>query len=414
MKVHLFAMPTIPATLEERAALKPIGRNPERYQMMVEELRTIVTKADELGYSAFGTTEHHFHTEGGEALPNPLLMYLDLAARTTNIKFIPVSLVPAANDPIRIAEDIALFDQLTRGRVGVCFARGYQKRWVQILSQGGATSLVDADSDKRNRETFDEYLEIIKTAWTQDSWDFKGKYYEVPFPHDDGITGWAGADWTREFGSADEVDEQGTIRKIGVTPPPYTQPHPEIFVPFTLSPATLINAATNGYTALMYEGRPEEFLGYCKQYQEIAGQNGRDLALGEGVGAVRSICLGKTDEEAFEIAAQTAAFEYHHYFNKFGMGEVYRTPEDPPGEIVMFKDERDGVRRMIDKGQLLCGTPETVKRELEKLYRCHGEGADAGQLEWLVWTFFAQGLMPQDVQEQQLELFANDVWPAFR
>jgi alkanesulfonate monooxygenase SsuD/methylene tetrahydromethanopterin reductase-like flavin-dependent oxidoreductase (luciferase family) len=414
MKVHLFAMPTIPATLEERAALKPIGRNSDRYQMMIDELRKIVVRADELGYTAFGTTEHHFHSEGGEALPNPLLMYMDFANRTKDITMIPVSIVAGANDPIRIAEDIALFDQLTQGRIGVCFARGYQKRWIQILSQGGSTSLVDADSDKRNREKFDENLAIIKEAWTQDSWDYNGKFYQVPFPYEAGITGWAGADWTREFGSPDEVDEDGTIRKIGVTPPPFTKPYPQIFVPFTLSPQTLIDAAKYDYIPIMYEGRAEEFNGYCKQYQQLAAEHGRDLALGEKVGAVRSICLGRTFDEAFELAASTAAFEYHHYFNKFGMGEVYRTPEDPPDQIVMFKDERDGVRRMIDKGQLLCGTPDDVKTELEKLYHCHGEGADQGELEWLVWTFFAQGLAPYDVQEQQLEMFANEVWPAFK
>jgi alkanesulfonate monooxygenase SsuD/methylene tetrahydromethanopterin reductase-like flavin-dependent oxidoreductase (luciferase family) len=394
--------------------LRPIGRNPERYQMMIEELRQIVTLADELGFTAFGTTEHHFHSEGGEALPNPLLLYSDFVARTKNIMMIPVSIVPAAGDPIRIAEDIALFDQMTKGRVAVCFARGYQKRWIQILSQGGATSLVDVDSDRRNRETFDEYLEIIKKAWTQDSWDHNGKYYQVPFPYEEGITGWAGADWTREFGSADEVDENGTIRKIGVTPPPYTQPHPRIFVPFTLSPKTLLDAAHHGYTPIMYEGRHEEFHRYCKQYQEEAAKAGRELRLGENVGAVRSICLGRTYEEAFDLAAETAAFEYHHYFNKFGMGEVFRTPQDPPDQIVMFKDTRDGVRRMIEKGQLFVGTPDEVKRDLEKLYHCHGTGSEEGELEWLVWTFFAQGLKSMDVQRRQLEMFANEVWPEFK
>jgi alkanesulfonate monooxygenase SsuD/methylene tetrahydromethanopterin reductase-like flavin-dependent oxidoreductase (luciferase family) len=75
MKVSVFAMPTIPATSEERAALRPVGRNTERYQMMLDELRSIVVLADELGYDAFSTTEHHLHSEGGEAMPDPLLLY---------------------------------------------------------------------------------------------------------------------------------------------------------------------------------------------------------------------------------------------------------------------------------------------------------------------------------------------------
>ncbi|HEX4108100.1 MAG TPA: LLM class flavin-dependent oxidoreductase, partial [Solirubrobacteraceae bacterium] len=175
MKVSVFAMPTIPATLKERRAMRPIGRNTERYQMMLDELREIAVIADDLGYDAFSTTEHHLHSEGGEAMPNPLMLYADLAARTKNIHFYPMSLVPTADDPIRMAEDIALLDQLTKGRVGVTFARGYQKRWIQILSQGsGSTSLVDAESDVRNREIYNENVDVILKAWTNDSWDHQG------------------------------------------------------------------------------------------------------------------------------------------------------------------------------------------------------------------------------------------------
>jgi alkanesulfonate monooxygenase SsuD/methylene tetrahydromethanopterin reductase-like flavin-dependent oxidoreductase (luciferase family) len=415
MKVSVFAMPTIPATPEERRRLKPIGRNTEKYQEFLSELRNLVQLADRLGYDAFSTTEHHLHSEGGEALPNPLLLYTDLAARTERIILMPLSIVPTADDPIRIAEDIALFDQVTKGRIGVCFARGYQKRWIQILSQGrSSTALVGPEADAENRERFDEYLEVMIKAWTLDSWEHDGAHYQVPYPHEEGITGWAGGEWTREFGSEDEVDADGVIRRIGVTPPPYTRPYPQIFVPFTLSPRTLINAAQHGFTALMYEGRPEEFFRYAKQYQEESAKAGHPRALGEGVGAVRSICLGDTYDEAFELAVETAAFEYHNYFNKFGMGEVFRTPEDPPDQIIQFKDERDGAQRMIDKGQLLCGTPDDVKRQLESLHHCHGDGDDRGELEWLVWTFFAQGTTPYDTQQRQLEMFAEQVWPAFR
>src|SRR3954447_10352605 len=110
MKVTVFAMPTVPATVEERIALRPIGRNPERYQMMVQELRGLVQLADDYGITAFATTEHHFHTEGGEGNPNPLLMFSHLAGLTKNITYIPLSIVLSAEDPLRVAENVALFD----------------------------------------------------------------------------------------------------------------------------------------------------------------------------------------------------------------------------------------------------------------------------------------------------------------
>ena len=52
MKIDLFAMPAVPATLEERERLRPIGRSTERYQMMLDELRKLVILADELGVDA--------------------------------------------------------------------------------------------------------------------------------------------------------------------------------------------------------------------------------------------------------------------------------------------------------------------------------------------------------------------------
>ena len=123
MKFMLFVLPTVPGTLEDRKRLRPIGRNNERYQQMLDELRKLAQFADDVGFDVMATTEHHFHSEGYETSVAPLLLYADLAARTERIHFYPMSIVASADDPIRISERIALLDQLTRGRVGVCFAR---------------------------------------------------------------------------------------------------------------------------------------------------------------------------------------------------------------------------------------------------------------------------------------------------
>src|SRR5205814_5956069 len=130
-------------------------------------------------------------------------LYADLAARTERIHFYPMSIVASADDPIRISERIALLDQLTRGRVGVCFARGYQKRWIEILSQGrGATSLIDPDSDQRNREIYDDHVEAIRKSWTEDSWDHGGVHYQGPVPFQGRIAGSGGTAWRRRLGCA--------------------------------------------------------------------------------------------------------------------------------------------------------------------------------------------------------------------
>jgi len=91
MKFMLLVLPTVPGTLEDRRRLRPIGRNNERYQQMLDELRKLVVFADEVGFDAFATTEHHFHSEGYETSVAPLLLYTDLAARTKRIKFSPLA-----------------------------------------------------------------------------------------------------------------------------------------------------------------------------------------------------------------------------------------------------------------------------------------------------------------------------------
>ena len=135
MKFMLFILPTVPGTLEDRKRLRPIGRNTERYQQMLDEMRKLAVLADDAGFDVFATTEHHFHSEGYETSVAPLMIYADLAARTRRIKFAPLGLVLPAWDPIRAAEELAVLDQLTKGRLYAGFARGYQDRWVNVLGQ---------------------------------------------------------------------------------------------------------------------------------------------------------------------------------------------------------------------------------------------------------------------------------------
>ncbi|GAA4491789.1 LLM class flavin-dependent oxidoreductase [Rhodococcus olei] len=407
MKIDLFTMPTIPSTMDEREELRPIGRNAERYQMMLDELRQIAVMADEAGIDAFSTTEHHFHTEGGEMMPNPPLLYADLAARTKNIAFMPFSMVITADHPIRVAEDIALLDHLTKGRVKVAFARGYQKRWIQTLSPG--TAVAHLDDDQANRERFDEALDIILNAWTKDAFDYDGKHFQVPFPHT-GIEGWAGPEWTRRYGAPGEIDDHDVIRKIGVVPRPFQSPYPEVCLPVTGSPATLLNAARKGFTAFMLAPDPKKFTEQAKTYQAEAAKHGHDLPIGKRIGAVRSIVVGDTYEEAFDIACQTTGYEYHHYFHAFGFAEMFRSSADDPNKPVHFPNVEATTQRQIDLGFAIVGTPDQVVRKLVDLGTVYG----TGELDWLCWNFFAQGQSSFDVARKQLDLFATKVLPRIR
>ncbi len=417
MKFQLFVLPTVPATMEERERLRPIGRNNERFQMMIEEVRTLCGIADDAGFDCFSTTEHHFHSEGYEASVAPLLLYADLAARTKQIKFAPLALVLPAGDPLRVAEQVAYLDHLTKGRVYAGFARGYQQRWVNVLGQNvpvQATPMDGGEVDQHNKRVHEEYIDLIYKAWDQDLLQYKGEFYQVPFPFEDGISGWPAADWTRRFGAPGEIDEQGIIRGISVIPKPYQQPHPPAFQPFSVSESTIRHTAKVGVMPMILVSNPPDFRRLCQIYQEVAGENGRTLGLGENVGAFRAVSFGDSREEGLALLEKTNFFGFNAYFAGFGFWEAFRFAEDaekypldpytplPPSEWTMD--------RFVNVKYGLAGTVDQIKRQIEDVAKIH-EGD--GELEWFSW-FFDQGLMPIDDARRQIELFAEHIIPAFR
>ena len=409
MKFNLMTIPKLGASDERREELRPIGRNTEEYVRMLDELDQIVLMADELGYDSYSTTEHHFHTEGVEVMPSPMLFYTRLAAMTKNIKFMPLSIVLPASNPLRVAEDIALFDNMFRGRIMVGFARGYQNKWMQVISQRESIASGMPKSDALNREIFEEYLDVVLKAWTEDSFSFNGKHFKVPFPAE-GIDDWAVANISARYGTTTEIDADGVVREIGVVPSPYTKPHPQIWLPFSYSPQTLSNAARRGFNMLLLPSEPTAVREFCERYQSEAAEAGRDLKLGEGICAVRQLAIGDTYEEAFDIAVRSSGWDFQKYFQEFGNMEAWRTPEDDPNnKPLRFPTPEAATQRLVGEGFIICGTVDDVKRQIEKERLC---GAD-GDLEYMSWNFYPQGNLTFDEQRRQLELFGTQIMPEF-
>ena len=412
MKFDIFPLPSIPGTLEDRETLRPIGRNNERYQQMLDELRKIAILADEIGIDALSTTEHHFHSEGFEASVAPLLLYADLAARTKRIKFAPLGLVLPSWDPIRCAEEIAVLDHLTKGRLIVGFARGYQDRWTNILGQHYHVTGAPMDGsevDNHNRTVFEEVFKIIKMAWSQEIIDYNSEFYSIPQPYKEGIRRWPAAAWTRQYGAPGEVDDEGVIRRISVIPKPYQQPHPPLWQPFSVSESTIRWCAREDILPWILVSYPERFTAACRVYQEEATTVGRELRLGQGVGAARSISIGKTYEEAFALGAKTTGLGFYAYFAGFGFLEAFRDPgEDAPVPLTLPSPEAV-YQRMVDHDYALCGTVDDIKRKMESISRCYTDG----DLEWFGWSF-PQGFLTWDEAQWQIETFGREILPEFK
>lgn len=416
VKFMIFVLPTVPGTLEDRARLRPIGRNKERYQQMLEELRQLAVLADQAGFDVMSTTEHHFHSEGYEASIAPLLLYTDLAARTQRIKFASLGLVLPAWDPIRAAEELAVCDNLTKGRLYAGFARGYQDRWVNVLGQQYHVTGAPMDGsyiDNHNRRIYQENLAIIKKAWTEESFEHDGAYYKVPYPYEEGIRRWSVTEWTRTYGAPGEIDDQGVVRRICVIPRPYQEPHPPLFQPFSVSETTIRSTAKDGIVPWILVSNPPEFRRLCEVYQQVAQENGRTLGLGEGVGAFRAVHFGDTEAEAVNLLRDTNYAGFQIYFGGFGFWEALRTPEDaetyPLEPYTPLPKEEWTLERMRKVKYALAGTPDQVKREIADLHTIYG----GGELEWFGW-FFDQGFMDWPETERQFELFVKHIMPEFR
>lgn len=416
MKFMLFVLPTVPGTLADRERLRPIGRNNERYQQMLDELRKLAVLADDAGFDVFAMTEHHFHSEGYETSVAPLLIYADLAARTKRIKFAPLGLVLPAWDPLRAAEELAVLDHLTRGRLYAGFARGYQDRWVNVLGQQYHVTGAPMDGssvDQHNRSVYEEAVRVIKKAWTEDTVTFDGKYYKVPFPYDEGIRRWPVADWTRRYGAPGEVDADGVVRQICVVPAPYQRPHPPMFQPFSVSETTIRYTAQHGIVPWILVSYPPEFRRLCEVYQEVGRENGRRLGLGEGVGAFRAVHFGSSEADAVALLRDTNYAGFEKYFGGFGFWEAFRTPADaqkyPLDPYTPLPPAEWTVDRLRAVKYALAGTPDQIKTDIEALRRVY----DGGELEWFGW-FFDQGFMPWDEEVRQIEFFAKHIIPTFR
>ena len=407
MKTMVMSSSAIPVTAEERQEHRPVGRNNDYFRKALDGYQKLAVWCDELGFDGFGSTEHHFQIEGGEAIPNNLLLYAKFAALTKRIMFVPMSFVITTHDPIRVAEDLALFSHMFPGRLGVAFARGFMTRWVQTLSQAENVTAHNPNSDALNRRKFDEFLAIVEEAWAKDSFNYKGEFYQAPFPAS-GIPNWPLAEWTRAYGSPGDVDEKGTIHKIGITPKLYQRP--EIFVPSTAAEQTIIDSARHGRTLIIAAAGKERIRQIAERYRDAAKEAGRNLRLGENIAIVAKIALGATFEEGFDLAVNTAGFWYQNIFRHFYFNEGYRLPTDSPKRPLDLGDARALCKRMHEAGQLLCGTADQVHDQMKGMAEIYG----GGQLDWIVWEYWTQSLPSSDwegVQRNQLETFAKHILP---
>src|SRR4029453_11121114 len=183
MKVSLFYLPSIGSRAEMEQGRA--GLRGELYDRMLAELSEQAQLADAAGYDSISFTEHHFHIEGFELSNNPVMLDLYIAMQTKRIRVGQLGIVLPADNPIRVAEDIAMLDHMSGGRANAGFARGYQRRWVDIMAQQmhgihGAQPQQHDAVDHANRLAFEENFRLIKQCWTEEMLTYEGKFWKAP------------------------------------------------------------------------------------------------------------------------------------------------------------------------------------------------------------------------------------------
>ena len=137
---------------------------------MLDNLRQQTVLAEELGFEAMWLGEHHFGPYGIGDLPNPILLGADLAARTSRIRIGQMANIAPWWHPIRLAEDLAILDNLTEGRIEVGFGRGI---WPYEGPQFHANA--DPRKDAENRELFRETIEVVRKIWSDEYFSHQGE-----------------------------------------------------------------------------------------------------------------------------------------------------------------------------------------------------------------------------------------------
>ena len=381
MKVSLFYLPSIGSRgeIEQRMA----GLRGDLYDRMLGDLSDQARLADEIGYDSISFTEHHFHVEGFELSNNPVMLDLFVAMQTRRIRVGQLGIVLPAQNPIRVAEDIAMLDHMSDGRANAGFARGYQRRWVDVMAQQthgvhGALPHQHDEIDAVNRAAFEECFRIIKQAWTSDLLEYEGQYWRVP----PGPTPWT-LEATARYGAG---VEDGIVRRVGVVPKPLQQPHPPLFQPFASSERSIRWCAQEGVTAVLPPLHPTLEASLVRLYHEVSGR-----PLGVGVGFLRDVVVADTDDQALTLWADSGVFCGTEWFAPFGFTQ---------GLIDPISGETPD---LLAEGLALVGSPDTVTRQLEQLLK-------RLPVNWLfAWTY--NGLIPSPALLRSIELFATQVLP---
>lgn len=239
------------------------------WKQVLDDMFRIVDAAEELGFEGITINENHF--QNYVTNPSALTFSALAAARTSRLRIMPGIVVLPYYNPLLIASEMAMLDQLAPGRIGIGVARGGSRYQLDRVGVDPANA----------RAMYEESLEIIRRVWTEDDVTYDGEFYSFP--------------------------------RTTIVPRPATQPHPQIFAGAQSADGVrrVAQQGLNLYTATNFGnfepyGDLEALLG---AYDQAVAES--DQPRGE-VMVLRHTAIGRTQDEAMEYFGDMLN-EYNHY-----------------------------------------------------------------------------------------------------
>jgi len=329
-----------------------------------DQVLRLSERADELGYTSAKAVEHYFHDYGGHT-PSPIVILAAIAARTRRLRPITGAVIPAFNNPIKVAGELAMLDNISNGRLDVGFGRAF------IPDEFDAFH-VDMDE---SRERFEEGVEVIKRLWTEERVTHHGRFHDLDAIH--------------------------------LTPRPVQLPHPPVWVAAVLSEESFAAAGRQGYHLMLvpFAGSLERTAALLKSYTDAWTSAGHEPGAWRVQVSLHAY-LAETHAEAVE-GFKPPVDRYVEVFSEAISSWEGRASGNYAGYGKMVEAIRaQTAEKLIEGHTALVGTPDEVVEQLRYLRDVFGDVEPSMQVSF-------GGLSDREAF-RTVELFATQVAPRFQ
>ena len=367
---HLMPWPHIPADVRQRhraswVVLPNTVYDPVEGHRIYNEYLDQLELADRVGFHAVCVNEHHQNGYG--TMPSPNLVAGTLARRTSQAKIaILGNGINLRDHPLRVAEEVAMLDVITGGRVISGFVRGIGAEYFSLNLD-----------PSRSRSRFYEAHDLIVKAWTE------------PGPFE-----WDGQNYH--------------FRYVNVWPRPLQKPHPPIFSPSQGSTETILWAAEHRYPYVCTYTPLDQLVRYYDLYREVAANQHGYTAGPEQFGWTAMVYVADDEKSAIEQVrphVEYFAQRCFHIPSHMLMPPGYTSSKSLRGMIQAQAaiPDRFDFDYLRESGQFLVGTADQVTEKL----LANMELASAG----IFMGMFQIGDMPHAKAMRNVETFAQAVMP---